>query len=73
MTAEEIRKLFEEAREQTSAKKAQLTFLAAQDSNWILLVKSPGSDELAIHIEGGGDKSAEEVRREIREHLMRLF
>ena len=73
MTAEEIRKLFEEAREQTSAKKAQLTFLAAQDSNWILLVKSPESDELAIQIEDGDDKSAEEIRAEIRQHLMRLF
>ena len=73
MTKEEMSKLFEEAREQTSAKEAQLTFLAAQDSNWILLVKSPGSDELAIQIEGGGDKSAEEVRREIREQLMQLF
>ena len=73
MTKEEMSQLFEEARGQTSAKEAELTFLAAQDSDWILLVKSPGSDELAIHIEGGGDKSAEEVRREIREHLMRLF
>ncbi len=73
MTKEEMSQLFEEAREQTSAKEAQLTFLAAQDSNWILLVKSPGSDELAIQIEGGGDKTAEEIRGEIREQLMRLF
>ncbi len=73
MTKEEMSKLFEEARGQTSAKGAELTFLAAQDSDWILLVKSPGSDELAIQIEGGGEKSAEEVRREIREQLMRLF
>lgn len=73
MTKEEMSQLFEEARRQTSAKEAELTFLAAQDSGWILLVKSPGSDELAIQIEGGGDKSAEEVRREIREQLMRLF
>ena len=73
MTKEEMSKLFEEAREQTSAKEAELTFLAAQDSNWILLVKSPGSDELAIQIEGVGDKTAEEIRGEIREQLMRLF
>ena len=73
MTKEEMSKLFEEAREQTSAKEAELTFLAAQDSNWILLVKSPGSDELAIQIEGMGDKTAEEIRGEIREQLMRLF
>ena len=73
MTKEEMSKLFEEAREQTSAKEAQLTFLAAEDSNWILLVKSPESDELAIQIEGVGDKTAEEIRGEIREQLMRLF
>lgn len=73
MTNEEIRKLFEEARAQTSAKKAELTFLAAQDSRWILLVKTSESDELAIQIESRGDKSGEEIQAEIRQQLMRLF
>lgn len=73
MKAEEVRKLFIEARAQTSAGVAELTFLVEQESEWVFLVKGPESEELAFQVGSDSKRSSEEVRNEIRSHLMRLF
>lgn len=73
MTEDELRRIFEEARGQTSAGEAELTFLAMEDEVWVLLVKAPDSDELAIQIQGGGEKTPGDIRQEIRGQLKRLF
>ncbi len=71
MTEEEIRRLFNQARSETSAKEAELTLAFKEKETWVLLFQSKG-DELAIRVRETPRSDADSLKEEIRRALARL-